>query len=190
MYQNRFYQVNDHFWKTWKRTLLKFIMHVGYVYTFVSYLPRSSATIFYWHAMYPIKHACIFHYFHKGWGSFRSIYVVEARGIKYILWKNTVNSPDCNRSWFYFRRSSQPMKNNNPTYVVCFLGKSSIRPFFNLVAHSVTHLGYWGRNKMDTISQTTFWSAFSWMKMFEFWLKFHWSLFLRVRLTIFQHWFR
>ena len=28
---------------------------------------------------------------------------------------------------------------------------------------------------MDAISQMTFWSAFSWMKMFEFWLKFHWS---------------
>ena len=43
---------------------------------------------------------------------------------------------------------------------------------------------------MDAISQTTFWSAFSWMKMFEFRLKFHWILFLRVQLTIFQHWFR
>ena len=30
---------------------------------------------------------------------------------------------------------------------------------------------------MDAISQTTFSSAFSWMKMFEFRLKFHWSLF-------------
>ena len=27
-------------------------------------------------------------------------------------------------------------------------------------------------------------------KMFEFWLKFHWSLFRRVQLTIFQHCFR
>ena len=43
---------------------------------------------------------------------------------------------------------------------------------------------------MDAISQTTLSSAFSWMKMFEFRLKFHWSLFLRVQLTIFQHWFR
>ena len=48
----------------------------------------------------------------------------------------------------------------------------------------------WGRDKMDAISQTTFWSTFSWMKMFEFRWKFHWSLFLRVQLTIFQHWFR
>ena len=47
-----------------------------------------------------------------------------------------------------------------------------------------------GRNKMDTISQTTFSNAFFVMKMFEFRLKFHWSLFPRVQLTIFQQWFR
>ena len=51
-------------------------------------------------------------------------------------------------------------------------------------------LTHWGRDRMDAISQTTFSSALSWMKMFEFRLKFHWSLFLRVQLTIFQHWFR
>ena len=44
--------------------------------------------------------------------------------------------------------------------------------------------------RMDAISQTTFPSTFSWMKMVEFRLKVHWSLFLRVELTIFQHWFR
>ena len=43
---------------------------------------------------------------------------------------------------------------------------------------------------MAVISQTTLSSAFSWKKMSEFRLKFHWSLFLRVQLTILQHWFR
>ena len=33
-------------------------------------------------------------------------------------------------------------------------------------------------------------NAFSWMKMFQLRLKFHRSLFPRVQLTIFQHWFR
>ena len=46
----------------------------------------------------------------------------------------------------------------------------------------VTHCG---RDKMDAISQTTFSNAFSWMKIFEFLFKFHWSLFLRVQLTAF-----
>ena len=44
--------------------------------------------------------------------------------------------------------------------------------------------------QMDAISQTTVSNAFSWMKMFEFRLKFHWSLFPVVQWTIFQHWFR
>ena len=51
-------------------------------------------------------------------------------------------------------------------------------------------LTHWGRDKIAAISQTTFSNAFSWMKMFEFRLKFHWSLFLRVQLIISQHWFR
>ena len=46
------------------------------------------------------------------------------------------------------------------------------------------------RDKMAAIFQTTFWNAFSWMKMYQFRLRFHWSLFPRVKLTIFQHWFR
>ena len=43
--------------------------------------------------------------------------------------------------------------------------------------------------KMTDISQTTFSNVFSWMKMFEFLFKFHWSLILGVQLIIFQHWF-
>ena len=50
-------------------------------------------------------------------------------------------------------------------------------PLANQSTRCLTH---WGRDKMDAISQTTFSSAFSWMKLFEFRLKFHWSLFLRV----------
>ena len=51
-------------------------------------------------------------------------------------------------------------------------------------------LTHWGRDQMDAIRQTTFSRALSWRKMFEFWLKYHWSLFLRVQWTIFQHWFK
>ena len=43
---------------------------------------------------------------------------------------------------------------------------------------------------MVDIFQTTYSNAFSWMKIYEFQLKFHWSLFLRIQLIIFQHWFR
>ena len=44
--------------------------------------------------------------------------------------------------------------------------------------------------QMDAISQTTFSSAFYWMKVYELRLTIHWSLFLGVQLTIFQLWFR
>ena len=44
--------------------------------------------------------------------------------------------------------------------------------------------------QMDAISQTTFWNEFSWMKMHEYRLKCHWSLFPRAQLIISQHWFR
>ena len=50
-------------------------------------------------------------------------------------------------------------------------------------------LTHWGRDKMTTISQTTVSNAFSWIKLYEFRLEFHWILSLRVQLTIFQHWF-
>ena len=50
-------------------------------------------------------------------------------------------------------------------------------------------LTHWGRNKMAAFSQTTLSNAFSWMKILEFRLRFHWSLFLWVLLTIIQHWF-
>ena len=51
-------------------------------------------------------------------------------------------------------------------------------------------LTHWGRDKMAAIFQTTLSNAFSWIRILEFWLRFHWSLFLRVQLTIFHHWFR
>ena len=52
---------------------------------------------------------------------------------------------------------------------------------------SLTH---WRRGKMAAIFQTTFSNAFSWIKMSEFRLIFHWNLFPRVQLTISQRWFR
>ena len=59
------------------------------------------------------------------------------------------------------------------------------RPFY----FGLSALTHWGRSKTVAISQT-FWNACSRMKMYEFRLIFHWSLFLRFQITIFQHWFR
>ena len=67
-------------------------------------------------------------------------------------------------------------KYNLPTHVMhevhaCFLLNSSQ---VNDIDPPVTH---WGRNQIDAISQTPFSNKFSWMKIYEFRLKFHWSLF-------------
>ena len=53
----------------------------------------------------------------------------------------------------------------------------------NHVPEDLTH---WGRDKIAAIFQTTFSNAFSWMKMFKFRLRFHWSLCPRVQSTIFH----
>ena len=68
-----------------------------------------------------------------------------------------------------------------------FLYSLSVSPHHFLNKVMVTH---WGRDKMASISQTTLLNAFSWMKMYEFRLKFRWSLFLSVQSTLFHHRFR
>ena len=45
-------------------------------------------------------------------------------------------------------------------------------------------------DKMATISQTICLDSLYVNEKFYIWLKFQWSLYLRVRLTITQHWFR
>ena len=67
--------------------------------------------------------------------------------------------------------------------------KQIIRYFENILRHfSLTH---WGRDKIATISQTTFSNAFSGMKMYV-WILFKISLtfVLRFKWMIFHHWLR
>ena len=61
-------------------------------------------------------------------------------------------------------------------------GHHQVRDWFSLTQ--------WDRDKMTDTLQTISSSTFSSMKMYEFWLIFHRSLFLNVRFTMFQHWFR
>ena len=61
--------------------------------------------------------------------------------------------------------------------IVCEPSVNFLKLFYHIAYLGLT---YWGWDKMDVISQTTFSMAFLWMKIFEFRLKFHWNLFLRV----------
>ena len=50
----------------------------------------------------------------------------------------------------------------------------------------ITELTHWGRDKTAASFKTTISNAFSWMNMYKFRLRFHWSLCPRVQLIIFQ----
>ena len=61
-------------------------------------------------------------------------------------------------------------------------------PFKRLLANSFLTLQLLtDQSKVAAILQTTFWNAFSWMKMYKFRLIFHLSLFLSFQLTTIQH---
>ena len=63
--------------------------------------------------------------------------------------------------------------------------KKTLQVDNNPLTHTPTPL-----DSMAAISQTIFSNAFTWMKSFVFWSKFHCSVFFNVQLAITQHWFR
>ena len=75
------------------------------------------------------------------------------------------------------------------TLIYIFRSMCGLKYFSNpsVFANGLTQ---WGSVKLAAVLQTTFLNAFSLIKMYKFWLKFHWSLFLGVPLTVFQHWLR
>ena len=82
----------------------------------------------------------------------------------------------------FYRYAKSTLSSRNHVYSFTYtVDYTDVSKFF---------LTYWGRDKMAAIFQTSFSIAFSWMKMYEFRIRFHWNLFLRVKLTIFQHWFK
>ena len=93
-------------------------------------------------------------------------FVLNDGGCKFIVWGGDVRG--------------QAISRDN-------IGIDQMQVYFIEADSGWTH---WGRDKMAAIFQTTLWNGFSWMKMYEFRLTFHWSLFLGVQLTLFQHWFR
>ena len=64
---------------------------------------------------------------------------------------------------------------------IAYTDKSMSRDSNLMSNWSLTH---WGRDKMAAVFLKTFSNAFSWMKMYELRLRFHWNLLLRVQLTI------
>ena len=104
-------------------------------------------------------------------------------------WSNTMNV--LSELWvlmawcFSIRASVAMVLTTHPCVSRCLRVNNYIPP--KLWCKYLTHPPL---DKMAAISQTIFSDAFSWIKSFVFWLKFHWSLFLRVQLKVTQHWFR
>ena len=149
----------------------------SYVYNGNSYTGKTASL--YWDAPWAIKFKC---WFITIINTARTFHRKQHKPL--ALWHSgdiyTLTLQMCNKVVWRLRALSE---------WTCHGNRCVIRQSYR-AGHPVHTFIYWGRDKMDAISQTTFSSAFSWMKMFEFQLKFHWSLFLRVQLTIFQHWFR
>ena len=79
----------------------------------------------------------------------------------------------------------------NDTYTTCNISQMEWPKQWVILRNKLWHpVNILRRGKIAAIVQTTFWNAFPWMKMYEFRLKFHWTLFQRFQLTISQHWFR
>ena len=133
---------------------------------------------------------------------FTSIPISPHRNMAYITWVLFT----IKQHWFgYWLGAKQAYVHQKLTHVCwiwqkCFILTDKLAHiyfvtlscFISLAFQTAEYrlLTYWGRDKMADNFQTTFSNAFSWMKMYEFQLRFHWNLFLRFQLTIFQHWFR
>ena len=60
-----------------------------------------------------------------------------------------------------------------------------------ILEYSSLRLTHWRLSKIAPISQVTAMiNSWIFLKMFEFWLKFDWSLSISIQLTTGQHWFR
>ena len=87
------------------------------------------------------------------------------------------------------------LKTSSVKWRPCYLGLNvhkDIRRMYSFWTNmfvNLLKLNY-PQTRWQTFWQMTFSNAFSWMKILEFRFKFHWNLFLRVKSTISQHWFR
>ena len=98
------------------------------------------------------------------------MYQNDTRIIRFLLW--------CALLWFETKRFSQ----------IWFQDYFTDTPA--IIKVNWCELSHWSRNNMAVMFQTTFSNAVSWTKIYQFWLKFHWNLIVKVQLTIVQHWLR
>ena len=120
--------------------------------------------------------------------SFKKIYLKMSSG---KWWPFILSRPQCVLMKSYFalpalRRSptQNPLRRLLFSYFAVILNSRSLwlLPQDPILAN-ILLLTHWGRDKI-VANFLTFSNAFSWMKIYKFRSRFHWSLFPRVQLTI------
>ena len=124
-----------------------------------------------------------------------AVFIKKYFGIHYAYIWNILKENDVTVILFYSR--CYKLKWNDATHMICFIWIWALA--INRFAYAnddkmlfdyyiLTQLTHLPLDKMAAVSLMTFSNALSWMKSFVFRFRFHWSLFLRVQLTITQHW--
>ena len=76
------------------------------------------------------------------------------------------------------------------TYIIYHISLNPCNSFSTVCGQVISFINSSSPGQNGRFSQMLYSDAFSWMESFISWLKFHWSLFRRVQLTMTQLWFR
>ena len=141
-----------------------------------SFITKSKGELLDWMALWKVNHDRITKY----------IDYSSMTNIKYIT-RVCHNYKLTQHALYNFMFAYIELAHKNEILVAFMRSKFILCSVSIITALCSTH---WGRDNMAAILQTTHSNAFSLMKIFECRLKFHWTLYIRVQLAIFQHWFR
>ena len=129
-----------------------------------------------------------------GWNHF-NMAAFKVTGIKTLMHKHIVQHLEIIKMWsetwcshqacFRFKQMFKKLSSVVWKFRIIFDTHGEMRCYYVIV-----NSPHWGRDKLAAIRQTTFSNAVSWVKMYERRLKFHLTVYLRIQLTLFYHWFR
>ena len=115
----------------------------------------------------------------------RNVFVIDNRWNKCVSWDNDLWNNLIVIIWSYEVRLEPSLRHDQNQYLLApwnWLNRDV--EMVSDICNAPRWFNSSPLKKMTDMSQTIFWDAFSWMKNYVFWIKFHWKLFLRVELTI------
>ena len=139
---------------------------------------------------YPIVMSSNWNIFRRHWPFVRKIHRSPVDSPHKGQWRGaSVFSLICARTngWANIGDAGDLRRHHTHYDVTVMLAAWGTNFFLNISVSTPEGWPHWARDKIVIIWQTTFSNAFSWIKKYEFRLRFHWSLLLRIEITIFQH---